>query len=66
MDRFTARENVIRFAEEKGFFRGKPDHSMRLATCSRSGDIIEPILHPQWYSIRSLSTCIFRVDILLL
>jgi valyl-tRNA synthetase len=22
---------------------------MRLATCSRSGDVIEPLIQPQWY-----------------
>jgi valyl-tRNA synthetase len=32
-----------------GLFRGKEVNKMRLGLCSRSGDIIEPMLTPQWY-----------------
>lgn len=31
-----------------GLFRYKKDHSMSISICSRSGDIIEPMLKPQW------------------
>ena len=35
--------------EAKGLLRGKENNKMRLGICSRSGDIIEPYLTPQWY-----------------
>jgi valyl-tRNA synthetase len=34
--------------QEKGLLRGKEDNKMRLGLCSRSGDVIEPYLAPQW------------------
>lgn len=34
--------------EAKGLLRGKENNKMRLGVCSRSGDIIEPYLTPQW------------------
>ena len=33
----------------KGLWVGKKNHSMRLGFCSRSKDIIEPYLKPQWW-----------------
>lgn len=35
--------------QEKGLFRGKADNKMVLPQCSRSKDIIEPMLKPQWW-----------------
>lgn len=35
--------------KKKGKFIEKKDHPMRIARCSRSGDILEPIIKPQWY-----------------
>ena len=35
--------------QEKGLFRGKADNAMALPLCSRSKDVIEPILKPQWW-----------------
>ena len=35
--------------EAKGLYRGKEDNEMRLGQCQRSGDIMEPLLKPQWY-----------------
>ena len=32
----------------QGLFRGKVDNKMRLGICSRSNDIIEPMIKPQW------------------
>lgn len=29
--------------------KGKSSNPMRLGKCSKSGDIIEPYLKPQWY-----------------
>lgn len=35
--------------QEKGLYRGKADNKMSLPQCSRSKDIIEPMLKPQWW-----------------
>ncbi|KAI8381002.1 tRNA synthetases class I-domain-containing protein [Radiomyces spectabilis] len=49
-DRFDVREIVIKKLQELGCYEGRNDkHAMRVAVCSRSGDIIEPLLQPQWY-----------------
>ncbi|CAG8567316.1 12118_t:CDS:10 [Ambispora gerdemannii] len=48
-DRFEVREQIINRLSELGLYRGKNNHSMRVALCSRTGDIIEPLLQPQWY-----------------
>ncbi|KAI9481191.1 MAG: tRNA synthetases class I-domain-containing protein [Benjaminiella poitrasii] len=49
-DRFDVREMIIDKLNQLGSYKGRNDnHMMRIATCSRSGDIIEPLLQPQWY-----------------
>ncbi|CAN9504193.1 unnamed protein product [Ophioblennius macclurei] len=47
--RFTARQLVVDALVEKKMFRGKRSHAMTLPVCSRSGDIIEPLLKKQWF-----------------
>ena len=47
--RFEARVTVEKFLEEKGLLRGAEDNPMRLGLCSRSSDVIEPSLKPQWW-----------------
>eukprot|EP00850_Spirogloea_muscicola_P012942 SM000085S23292 [mRNA] locus=s85:476130:482338:- [translate_table: standard] len=47
--RFDARKSVIRALQDKGLYRGVADNEMRLAFCSRSKDVIEPMIKPQWY-----------------
>ncbi|XP_016126403.1 valine--tRNA ligase, mitochondrial-like [Sinocyclocheilus grahami] len=47
--RFDARECVIIALMERKLFRGKKDHPMSLPFCSRSGDVIEPLLKKQWF-----------------
>lgn len=47
--RFQARVTVVDFLKEKGLFRGTSDNPMRLGLCSRSKDVIEPVLKPQWW-----------------
>ena len=32
-----------------GLFVGKKDNKMQIPVCSRTGDIVEPLLKPQWY-----------------
>ncbi|XP_070777490.1 valine--tRNA ligase, mitochondrial [Enoplosus armatus] len=47
--RFDARQLVVDALVEKKLFRGKKNHAMTLPVCSRSGDIIEPLLKKQWF-----------------
>ncbi|XP_029299052.1 valine--tRNA ligase, mitochondrial isoform X2 [Cottoperca gobio] len=47
--RFDARQLVVDALLEKKLFRGKMNHAMTLPVCSRSGDIIEPLLKKQWF-----------------
>ena len=47
--RFDCREKIINDLKEKGLYRDKTDNIMDIPICSRSGDIIEFLLKPQWY-----------------
>lgn len=47
--RYDARDAVVAALEELGLYRGKADNKMRLGICSRTGDVIEPMIKPQWY-----------------
>ncbi|TYZ58576.1 hypothetical protein PybrP1_009956 [[Pythium] brassicae (nom. inval.)] len=47
--RYDARVAVERALAAKGLFYGKADNKMRLGLCSRSGDVIEPLVKPQWF-----------------
>lgn len=47
--RFTARRRVREALESLGLFRGSRDHTMTLPICSRSGDVVEPMLRKQWF-----------------
>uniref|UniRef100_A0A8C5FXM2 Valine--tRNA ligase, mitochondrial n=1 Tax=Gadus morhua TaxID=8049 RepID=A0A8C5FXM2_GADMO len=47
--RFDAREKVLDALAEKKLLRNKKDHAMSLPKCSRSGDVIEPLLKKQWF-----------------
>ncbi|XP_041665838.1 valine--tRNA ligase, mitochondrial isoform X2 [Cheilinus undulatus] len=47
--RFDARQQVVDALMEKKLFREKKSHAMTLPVCSRSGDIIEPLLKKQWF-----------------
>lgn len=49
MKRFDARVAVVKDLESKGLFRGVADNAMRLGICSRSNDVIEPMIKPQWF-----------------
>ena len=49
MMRYDARVEMEKALDELGLFRGKEVNKMRLGICSRSGDIVEPMLTPQWY-----------------
>ncbi|EDQ92506.1 uncharacterized protein MONBRDRAFT_22237, partial [Monosiga brevicollis MX1] len=49
MKRFDARKVVLQRLEEMGLYRGVAENPMVVPKCSRSGDIIEPLLVPQWF-----------------
>ena len=49
MMRYDARVKMEKDLDALGLYRGKEVNKMRLGICSRSGDIIEPMLTPQWY-----------------
>jgi len=49
MMRLDARGEVLKALKEKGLSRGEAVNKMRLGKCSRTGDIIEPMLKPQWW-----------------
>ncbi|CCH42403.1 valyl-tRNA synthetase [Wickerhamomyces ciferrii] len=47
--RFDARKKVIEALKEKGLFVEQTENPMTIPICSRSGDVIEPLLKPQWW-----------------
>ncbi|KAL2918652.1 valine--tRNA ligase [Polyrhizophydium stewartii] len=49
LKRFDARIAVLKALEEKGLFVGKSDNKQVLPICERSGNIVEPLLKPQWW-----------------
>lgn len=49
MMRYDARKRVIAELESLGLYRGKNSNPMVLGRCSRSKDIVEPFLKPQWW-----------------
>lgn len=49
MPRFNARWAVIKEMKSLGQFHGTRDHPMQIPICSRSGDIVEPLIKPQWF-----------------
>ncbi|CAG8456642.1 4784_t:CDS:10 [Acaulospora morrowiae] len=49
MKRFHVRKTVVEALKEKGLFFGTQENPMAIPTCAKSGDIIEPVLKPQWW-----------------
>ncbi|MCD7461038.1 Valine--tRNA ligase, mitochondrial 1, partial [Datura stramonium] len=49
MPRFRARVAVTEALKEKGLYRGAKNNEMRLGICSRSNDVVEPLIKPQWF-----------------
>ena len=49
MMRFDARNAVIEALKELGLYRGTEDNPMKVPICDRSGDVVEPMLKPQWW-----------------
>ncbi|XP_074583201.1 valine--tRNA ligase, mitochondrial 1 [Curcuma longa] len=49
MPRFAARVAVIEALKAKGLYRGAQKNEMKLGICSRSNDVVEPMIKPQWF-----------------
>lgn len=49
LDKNIARNKVIDKLSSMGLFRSETAYKHIVKTCSRSGDIIEPMLKPQWW-----------------
>ncbi|KAL9617687.1 MAG: hypothetical protein Q9160_007520 [Pyrenula sp. 1 TL-2023] len=47
--RFNARYGVIEELQKLGLFTKQEPNKMVVPICSRSGDVIEPLLKPQWW-----------------
>jgi valyl-tRNA synthetase len=47
--RFDARYSVVEDLKAKGLYVKKDPNPMKVPLCSRSKDVIEPIIKPQWY-----------------
>eukprot|EP00796_Vickermania_ingenoplastis_P006059 gene6060-4359_t len=49
MHRFECRKAITKKLEEMGLLRGIEPYEYRVGRCSRTHDIIEPMLMPQWF-----------------
>lgn len=49
MKRFQARKEIVAALKEKGLYEETKDNPMVVPICSRSKDVVEPLLKPQWY-----------------
>ncbi|KAF9173279.1 AP-1 adaptor complex sigma subunit Aps1 [Mortierella sp. AD011] len=49
MKRFHARVAVLKALKEKGLYVDTVDNAMTVPICSKTGDIIEPLMKPQWW-----------------
>ncbi|KAL8036187.1 hypothetical protein ABFS82_12G140100 [Erythranthe guttata] len=49
LPRYEARVAVTEALKEKGLYRGDEDYKMSISICSRSKDVVEPLIKPQWY-----------------
>eukprot|EP00105_Crassostrea_gigas_P020597 XP_011439421.1 PREDICTED: valine--tRNA ligase [Crassostrea gigas] len=49
MKRFDARKEVLGDLKRRNLYRGSKSHPMTLPICSRSKDVIEPLVMEQWF-----------------
>lgn len=49
MKRFEARKAVLEALKQKNLYRETVDNPMVVPICSRSKDVVEPLIKPQWY-----------------
>ncbi|XP_038624267.1 valine--tRNA ligase [Tachyglossus aculeatus] len=71
LPRFEARNMVLEALKERGLFRAIKDNPMVVPFCTRSKDVVEPLLKPQWYvrcgdMARAASAAVARGDLRIL
>ncbi|XP_014283591.1 valine--tRNA ligase isoform X1 [Halyomorpha halys] len=49
LKRFDARKAVLESLKKKELYRETVDNAMVVPICSRSKDVVEPLIKPQWY-----------------
>lgn len=49
MKRFHVRTAIVQALKDAGLYVDTADNAMQIPICSKSGDIIEPVLKPQWW-----------------
>ncbi|KAK4686354.1 valyl-tRNA synthetase, partial [Tremellales sp. Uapishka_1] len=49
MKRFHVRNKILQDLKDKGLYVGQADNAMQIPICSRSGDVVESIMKPQWW-----------------
>ncbi|KAJ7261869.1 tRNA synthetases class I-domain-containing protein [Mycena rebaudengoi] len=49
MKRFHVRVAVVKALKDAGLYIETKDNPMQIPLCSKSGDIVEPVLKPQWW-----------------
>jgi valyl-tRNA synthetase len=49
LDRYVARERILKDLEERGLFAGSKDHTYAIGKCDRCKTIVEPRLSKQWF-----------------
>lgn len=49
MKRFDVRKAIVKTLEELKLYKETKDNTMVVPLCSRSKDVVEPMLKPQWY-----------------
>ncbi|KAJ7055019.1 tRNA synthetases class I-domain-containing protein [Mycena amicta] len=49
MKRFHARTAVVQALKDIGLYIETKDNPMQIPICSKSGDVVEPVLKPQWW-----------------
>jgi valyl-tRNA synthetase len=48
LKRFEGRKSIVEQLAALGLLRGKQNHTMQVPFCSRSGDVVELLVKPQW------------------
>lgn len=49
MKRFEARKEIIKALKEINLYKETINNPMVVPICSRSKDVVEPLIKPQWY-----------------
>jgi valyl-tRNA synthetase len=64
MSRFDVRSILLERYKQAGYYReAKTQHVTRIGRCSRTGDIIEPMLRPQWQVSVYVHTILYYISI---